>query len=47
MIVNVMSEITTWLPNIIHSHEIQTLWSLHINSTILAQQISNSDPVNG
>lgn len=43
MIVNVMSEITTWLPNIIHGHEIQTLWSLHIDSTMLAQQINNSD----
>ena len=44
MIVNVMSEITTWLPNIMDGQEnLQTLWSLHIDSTILAQQISNSD----
>lgn len=43
MIVNVMSEITTWLANIIYCHQIQTLRSLHIDSTILAQQISNSD----
>lgn len=41
IIVNVMQEIITWFPSIINSYD--SLGDLHINWTLLAQQIGDSD----